>query len=131
RPGSALENSQSWHAPATPPATAGGTFRAGGGWRGGLPSLDGRGSFWPRPDRPCPLEPTLCPDRPARVSVAASAGSRPCRGNRMRHGLQFVRERREDRFLAGAMGKRLGEQPVGEPRVARQQGAVEIRADGA
>src|SRR5712691_12208505 len=50
----------------------------------------------------------------------------------MRLRLELVRKRRQFRGLAAAaMCERLLEQPVGEPRVARQERAVQIRADRA
>ena len=50
----------------------------------------------------------------------------------MRARLERVRKRCElGRLAARAMGERLLEQPVGEPRVARQERAVEIGADRA
>ena len=49
----------------------------------------------------------------------------------MRFGLQFVPERLELRRFAGAVGERLREEPVGEPRVAGEEGAVEVGADHA
>ena len=44
--------------------------------------------------------------------------------------LEFVRKGIERRRLPEAVGEGLGEQPIGEPRVPRQQRAVEIRSDG-
>ena len=50
----------------------------------------------------------------------------------MRRGLELVVERLEDRRLpARAVRRRLREQPVGEPGVAREQRPVQVRADRA
>src|SRR2546425_5655222 len=43
--------------------------------------------------------------------------------------LELVWQRLEQRQIACSMGDRLGEQPVGEPRVAGQQRSVEVGAD--
>src|SRR4051812_15992784 len=44
--------------------------------------------------------------------------------------LEVVREGLELRRLADAVGERVGEHPVGEPGVAGEERAVEVRADG-
>ena len=50
----------------------------------------------------------------------------------MRLTFELVGERLElGRVAAGPVGERLGEQPVGEPRVAGQQRAVQVRAEHA
>ena len=57
----------------------------------------------------------------------AAARARALGGDACASRLELVRERRELGRPAG-VGERLGEQVVGEPRVARQQWAVEVRA---
>ena len=65
------------------------------------------------------------------LELAAARAGAPG-GDRVRPRLELVGERLELRRLAArAVRERLREQPVGEPRVARQQRAVEIRADRA
>src|SRR5205085_12052133 len=62
-------------------------------------------------------------------AAAAVAGS--LRGDAMGLGLQLVSQPVEARNLrrARAVGERLRQQPVREPRVPRQERAVEVRAD--
>src|SRR5262245_42307344 len=59
----------------------------------------------------------------AAAAVAGAAGR-----HRVRLLLQRVRERIELDLAAGRVGQRVGEQPIREPRVARQQRAVQVRA---
>src|SRR5581483_10210298 len=62
--------------------------------------------------------------------VAAAAGASASRRDLVRAPLEDVRERLELRRLAAAaMRERLGEEPVREPRVARQERPVEVRPD--
>src|SRR5262245_57723197 len=49
----------------------------------------------------------------------------------MRLGLELVCQRLQLRRLAGPMSDRLRQEPVGEPRIPRQQRPVEVRPEGA
>src|SRR5665647_1055908 len=65
-----------------------------------------------------------------RLSETAAAGIGAFGGDGVGTRLELVGERLElPRLSAGAVRKRLREQPVGEPRVAREQRPVEIRPD--
>src|SRR5712692_8495975 len=48
----------------------------------------------------------------------------------MRLGFEVIGERLQRRRLVEAMCERLFEQPVGEPRVPRQERAMQVRPDG-
>src|SRR5204863_774261 len=61
-----------------------------------------------------------------------AARLRPLRGGRMRAGLELVGERLElGRIAAGRVRERVFEEPVGKPRISRQERAVQVRADRA
>src|SRR5439155_10128608 len=68
---------------------------------------------------------------PSLEAAAAVAG--PLRRDGVRLGLQLVLEGIEARGFgrASSVCERLGEEPVSEPRVARQERAVEVRAEDA
>src|SRR2546423_9692952 len=66
---------------------------------------------------------------PPLAPAAAQLG--PARRHPMGLALEVVFERPQLRRLAEAMSQSLREQPVGEPRVARQQGSMQIRPDRA
>ena len=66
----------------------------------------------------------------ARLLVTPAAGSALARLRRRgRSSSSSSGERLEHASLAGSMLERLLEEPVGEPRIAGQQGPVEVRAD--
>src|SRR5712691_6655536 len=67
-----------------------------------------------------------------RRSEASSAAPGPPGRNGVRLAFELVRKRVELRgLLVGRVRERLGDEPVREPRVPRQQRAVEVRSDGA
>src|SRR5207248_9725283 len=87
------------------------------------------------PAVPCALA-ARRPDRVPRAALgplkAAAPRLRPRGRDRMRLRLQGVVERLEARRLASRPVRDcLREQPVGEPRVPREERAVEVRADRA
>ena len=62
--------------------------------------------------------------------VAAAAFACAPRSDRVRLGLEIVLQGLEPlRLTAGRVRERLREHPIGEPRVAGEQRAVEIRSD--
>src|SRR5262245_14958560 len=64
----------------------------------------------------------------SRLRVPAAALVRAAGGHGVRLPLELVGQRLELDLPGGRVGERVGEQAVGEPRVAGQQRAVEVRA---
>src|SRR5436190_11760512 len=64
-------------------------------------------------------------------SVPPAAGFGPSGRDSVCLGLELVRQRLEDRDLSGAVRDRLRQQPVGQPRVPRQQGPMQVGPDRA
>src|SRR5215212_6668331 len=63
---------------------------------------------------------------------AAAARTRPCGRHLVRRCLELVLERLElGRLASGRMRERLCQEPVGKPRIPREEGPVQVRADHA